>query len=182
MHDSGWLIFKFTSELDMYEVLSGGPYYVFGRLLILKIMPEYFDFDTTDMIRMPIWVRFPNLPLQCWSPLCLSKLASVIGKLVHSDSPTTSMSRLSYARVMIKVDLLAELPSSINITLSNGVSKSQKVLYKSSPRFYKQCKTLWHSNSTCTKTSSHKRKKHPPTVAAPSGCSNPSADTEANDK
>ncbi|KAJ6886286.1 hypothetical protein NC651_026847 [Populus alba x Populus x berolinensis] len=138
MHDTGWLIFKFTSELDMYKVLSGGPYYVFGQLLILKIMPEYFDFDTTDMIRMPIWVRFPNLPLQCWSPLCLSKLASVIGKLVHFDSPTTSMSWLSYAKVRIEVDLLAKLPLSINITLPNA--------------------------------------------ATPSGCSNPSADTKANDK
>jgi hypothetical protein len=34
MHDSGWLIFKFTSELDMLVVLSEGPYHVFGRPLI----------------------------------------------------------------------------------------------------------------------------------------------------
>jgi hypothetical protein len=85
MHDSGWLIFKFTSELDMLAVLNGGPYHVFGRLLILKHMPDYFDFDTAAMIRLPVWVKFPNLPLQCWSPLCLSKLASVIGKPVHAD-------------------------------------------------------------------------------------------------
>jgi hypothetical protein len=62
---------------------SIGPYSVHGRLLILKIMPEFFDFDTSDMLWMPIWIRFPNLPLQCWSPLCLSKLASVIGKPQH---------------------------------------------------------------------------------------------------
>jgi len=123
MHDSGWLIFKFTSELDMLAVLSGGPYHVFSRPLILKLMPDYFDFDTSDMIRLPVWVKFPNLPLQCWSPLCLSKLASVIGKPLHADAPTTSMTRLSYARVLVEVDLLADLPSSINITLPNGVSK-----------------------------------------------------------
>jgi hypothetical protein len=47
----------------MIDVLRGGPYYVFGRLLILKIMPDYFDFDTSDMVRLLVWVKFPNLPL-----------------------------------------------------------------------------------------------------------------------
>jgi hypothetical protein len=154
---------------------------VFGRLLILKHMLEYFDFDTSDMVRLPVWVKFPNLPLQCWSPLCLSKLASVIGKPVHADPPTTSMTRLSYARVLVEVDLLADLPSLINITLSNGVSISQVVSYESLPRFCKQCKTLGHFNYACTK-SSHKRKKPPPTASAPSGYTSPSADTEAVEK
>lgn len=182
MHDSGWLIFKFESELDMNAVLNGGPYSIYGRLLILKPMPDYFDFDTSELIRMPVWVRFPNLPLQCWSPLCLSKLASVIGKPVHSDTPTASMTRLSYARVLIDIDLLAELPSLIDITLPNGVTKSQAVMYESLPRFCKLCKTLGHSTSACHKASSHKRKKRPPPPLAPSGCSNTSADTEAVEK
>ena len=182
MHDAGWLIFKFESASDMIEVLNGGPYYVYGRLLILKTMPDYFDFDTSDMIRMPVWVRFPNLPLQCWSPLCLSKLASMIGKPVHSDSPTTSMTRLSYARMLIDIDLLAELPSSIDITLPNGVTKSQAVIYESLPRFCKQYKTLGHRTSACNKAFSDKRKKSPPPPPAPSGCSNTSADTEAVEK
>jgi hypothetical protein len=134
------------------------------------------------MIRMPVWVRFPNLPLQCWSPLCLSKLASVIGKPVHSDSPTTSMSRLSYARVLIDIDLLVELPSWIDITLPNGVTKSQAVIYESLPRFCKQCKTLGHSTSACNKAFSHKRKKSPPPPPASSGCTKTSADTEAVEK
>ncbi|KAL9384418.1 hypothetical protein Peur_004566 [Populus x canadensis] len=121
MHDSGWLIFNFDSEMDMLEVLNGGPYSVHGRLLILKIMPEFFDFDTSEMLRMPVWIRFPNLPLQCWSPICLSKLASVIGKPIHLDTPTSSMSR-------------------------------------------------------------HKRRKRGQPTPTPSGCSNPSAETEAVEK
>jgi hypothetical protein len=67
---------------------------------------------------------FPNLPLQCWSPLCLSKLASVLRKPVHSDTPTASMTRLSYARVLVEIDLLADLPTSINLILPNGVALS----------------------------------------------------------
>jgi len=69
MHDSSWLIFAFSSELEMLDILGGGPYFVFGRPLILKVMLEFFDFTTTNMMQMLmqmlIWVRFPNLPLKC---------------------------------------------------------------------------------------------------------------------
>nr|TKS10930.1 hypothetical protein D5086_0000078350 [Populus alba] len=160
MHDSGWLIFTFDSEPDMLEVLNGGPYYVHGRPMISKIMPEFFDFDTSDMFRMPVWIRFPNLPLKCWSPICLSKLASVIGKPLQLDTPTSSITRLSYARVLVETDLLAKLPKSINISLPNRVNMAQKVLYESLLRFCKKCRSLGHNTSSCVKNSAVE--KQPP--------------------
>ena len=181
MHDSGWLIFTFNSELDMLNVLNGGPYHVLGRLMILKIMPEFFDFDTADMVRMPIWIRFPNLPLQCWSPLCLSKLASVVGKPLRLDTPTSSITRLSYARVLVETDLSADLPNLITISLPNGASMSQKVQYESLPRFCKKCRSLGHNTSACISHPYHKRKQQAQAPPTPSGCS-PSADTEAVEK
>jgi len=42
----------------MLEVLGGGPYYVFGRPLILKAMPNFFDFKANDMTKMPTWEDF----------------------------------------------------------------------------------------------------------------------------
>jgi hypothetical protein len=120
-------------------------------------------YDANFMVMQPTI----KIEIQCLSPLCLSKLASVIGKPVHLDSPTTSMTRLSYARVLIDIDLLVELPSSIDITLPNGVTKSQAVIYESLPRFCKQCKTLGHSTSACNKAFSHKRKKSPPLPLLP---------------
>nr|TKR85183.1 hypothetical protein D5086_0000250360 [Populus alba] len=123
IHDSGWLIFTFTSETDMFD---------------------------------------------CWSPLYLSKLASVIGKPVHSDSPTTSKTRLSYARVLVEINLLVDLPTSINIILLNGDSLSQKDL--GSHYFF------LHRNS------SHKHKKHSQTAPAPFRCSSPLAETIAVEK
>lgn len=71
MHDSGWLIFAFSSELEMLEVLGAGLYVVFGRPLILKTMPTFFNFQSPDMTTMPTWVRLPNLPLRCWNHICL---------------------------------------------------------------------------------------------------------------
>jgi len=177
MYDSGWLIYTFSSEADKLAVLSGSPDYVFGRPLVLKSMPEYFDFAATDMSRVPVWVKFPNLPFKCWSPTCLSKITSVIGKPIHCDMLTTSVSRLSYARVLIEVDLLVELPNSINIVLPNGMPLLKLVVYKTIPRFCKHCRVLGHIDSICTRVGGNKWKKHTYVASTPmklywiSGCS-----------
>ena len=62
----------------------------------------------------------PNLPLHSWSHICLSKIAIMVGKPIHCDGPTAQMTRVSYARVLIEVDLLSDLSSTITVVLPNG--------------------------------------------------------------
>ena len=121
-----------------------------ANLSILREMPEYFDFSSLEMHIVPVWVKFPNLPLKCWSLKCLSKIASVLGKPIQSDMLTFSMSRLSYTRVLVEVNLLSNLPCSIEVILPNG--SLLQVVYETLPRFCKHCRTLGHITSTCTKS------------------------------
>ncbi|KAJ6993651.1 hypothetical protein NC653_016705 [Populus alba x Populus x berolinensis] len=65
MHKSGWLVYKFQNEEDKCPVLCGGPYLVYGRPLILRSMSKYFDFSSSEMTQVPVWIKFPNLPLKC---------------------------------------------------------------------------------------------------------------------
>jgi hypothetical protein len=74
LHDSGWLIFRFFLEADMLKVPRRGPYSVQGKPLVIKPMPPYFDFGKPDILSVPVWVCFSNLPLECWSQTCLSKI------------------------------------------------------------------------------------------------------------
>lgn len=182
MHDSGWLIFVFPSKMEMLDILGGGSYYVFGRPLILKVMSDFFDFKATDMAKIPTWVRFPNLPLRCWTPICLSKLASMIGKPIHCDDHTTNMTRLSYVRVLIEVDLLLDLPTSVNVVLLNGIFLSQQVMFEALPRFCKYCRVLGHTISTCNEGTSSKRKKRPHAAPSCSGSPSQSAETVVEEK
>ncbi|KAJ6291154.1 hypothetical protein OIU76_023248 [Salix suchowensis] len=115
LHESGWLIYKFENEDDKLVVLRGGPYLVFGRPLILREMSEFFNFNSAKMSTIPVWVKLSNLPLRCWSENCLSKIASVIGKPIQCDMLTSSMTRLSYARVLVEIDLRKKLRESINL-------------------------------------------------------------------
>ncbi|KAL9347263.1 hypothetical protein Peur_058630 [Populus x canadensis] len=179
MHDSGWLIFEFPSESAMLDILGGGPYSVFGRPLILQVMPDFFDFIPPDLTRMPTWVRFPNLPIRCWTPLCLSKLASVIGRPLHCDEPTSTKSKLSYARVLIEVDLLGTMPNLVSVQLPNGLTLGQQVIYEALPRFYKNCASIGHCTSSCKKSSSKRKLSSPDGhTAAPPSTDKPTAEPQ----
>jgi hypothetical protein len=152
IHESGWLVYKFQNEEDKFSVLCGGPYLVYGRPLILRPMSEYFDFSNSEMSQVPVWLKFPNLPLKCWTPRCLSKLASVLGKPLQCDKLTATKERVSFAPVLVEIDLLADRRSSINITLPNGNTHIQRVIYETLPKFCKHCKVLGHSTGTCSKS------------------------------
>ena len=110
-------------------MLNGGPYMVSGRPLILKSMPHFDYFSNEGMSRVPVWIRFPNLPLCCWSPSCLSKIASVLGKPIQSDHVTSMLSRMSYARVLVEIDLREELQHFVAVSLLSGPLLQQKVVY-----------------------------------------------------
>ena len=133
------LIYNFNNKDDKPFVLSGGPYLVYGRSLVLKSMPGYFDFAPNEMTRVLVWIKFPNLPFKCWSLKCLSNIASVLGKPLQCDKLTSTMSRLSYARVLVELDLLGNLTYSINIILPNGAPLVQSVVYET---LFKFCKHI----------------------------------------
>lgn len=46
-------------------MLHGGSYLVFGRPLMLKVMPWCFDFDDEEMSAMSVWAKLSGLPLDC---------------------------------------------------------------------------------------------------------------------
>ena len=106
----------------------------------------------------------------------------MIGKPIHCDDSIAQMTRLSYARVLIEVDLLSDLPSSVNVILPNGATLPQQIVYESLPRFCKQCKILGHLTLTCTKGLKPRSKKRPHESPVCSASSSPYAETVAVEK
>ena len=98
-------------------------------------------------------MKFPNFPLKCWSVQGLSKIASVLRKPLQSDKLIATMERLSFARVLIELDLLDDLPSSIPICFPNDTTLNQSVVYETLLKFCKHCRVLGHSTGVCTKFS-----------------------------
>ncbi|XP_073267824.1 uncharacterized protein [Populus alba] len=119
---------------------------------VARRSPGYKALQNIIVNSWKLWVKFPNLQLQCWSLKCLSKIASVLRKPVQSDMLTHTMLRLSYAKVLVEVNLLSDLPYSIDVNLPNGSLLKQQVIYETLPRFCKHCRTLGHLTSTCPKS------------------------------
>ncbi|KAL0331189.1 UNVERIFIED_CONTAM: hypothetical protein Sangu_1664400 [Sesamum angustifolium] len=70
-HDSGWLVFRFARDDDRQRILDGGPYFIYGRPLLLKAMPDCFEFKEDDISMTPVWA-------------ILRHFLSSVGTLMHS--------------------------------------------------------------------------------------------------
>lgn len=82
-----------------------------------------------------LWVRLPNLPLNCWSGDSLSRVGSVIGKPICADECTTQQNRISYARMLVEVDITKPLIYKIQIEGEKGLEIQQQVYYEWVPIF-----------------------------------------------
>ncbi|KAJ6922923.1 hypothetical protein NC652_016544 [Populus alba x Populus x berolinensis] len=86
-------------------------------------------------------------------------LPCTIRKPICCDILTANISRLSYTRILIEVDLLQELPDAIQVVLPNSTPFSQHVIYESLPRFCKRCHVIGHSANACNRGLNSTRKK-----------------------
>lgn len=74
-----------------------------------------FIFRDDIFTTIPLWVKLPNLPLSYWNVVVLSKIESSLGQPLYADECTTSISRISFARFLIEMDVTKPLPKSIKI-------------------------------------------------------------------
>lgn len=148
-HSSGWLVFKFKTEEDMESVRYGGPYYAFGRGLMLKTVPEGFEFERINDSVVPVWVRFEQLAPHLWGDDILSGMASKIGRPLYTDMLTRTKERLDYARVLVEVDLSMELKSSVDLKFSNNRVKRYGIFYEDLPTFCTHCNSFKHPTGSC---------------------------------
>ncbi|CAH9139079.1 unnamed protein product [Cuscuta epithymum] len=148
-HDKGWIIFKFQNDADRMKVLNEGPYTIFGKLLMLKVLSEEFSFDDEEFLKVPIWVKLPNLPMQLWNEEAMSEVASMIGTPLTTDRITQERANHNFARVLVEVDVSKPPPLSFPIRLPSQKVFNQQVVYETFPNFCFHCKKYGHHPFIC---------------------------------
>lgn len=115
------------------NVLEGGPSYGGGGgLLILKQWHRMMKLSKEDKKSIPVWVKFYNIPLEYWDEDGLSRIASAVGVPLFMDQPTSSGSRISFARVCVNIQADSLFPDNFVIT-SGDESISIRVEYQGVP-------------------------------------------------
>lgn len=87
-HDDGYFVINLCSAEDMNVVLCSGPHMFFGKPVIVKPWSDKFNFHN-EILRTILWVKLPNLPLNCWGLETLSRIGSILGVPICADDQAT---------------------------------------------------------------------------------------------
>lgn len=79
-----------------------------------------------------------------WGDESIGKIASAIRKPIMTDECTTRKLRVSYARVLMEVDVTRELQNEIIIWNPTGGSQTKRVEYEWKPPFCTSCNQVGH--------------------------------------
>ncbi|KAM3252600.1 hypothetical protein P3L10_006670 [Capsicum annuum] len=121
MQKNGILLVRFDSQDGKNEVLQGGIFHFDNKPFIVKAWNEDMDFTREELRTVPIWVKFPALNFKYWGPKGLSKIESLFGKPLMVDKNTKKKMGLNFARLLIEVDVDAQLPDKVFFRNEKGI-------------------------------------------------------------
>ena len=102
-----------------------------------------------ELHKVLVWVKLPKLPFEFWSNDLLSRIANTCGVPLFTDQCTSFRSMLSYARILIEMDLHAPFPKSVTLEDENGYQFSQQIVYEWMPEVCSNCDEVGHTKSNC---------------------------------
>ncbi|PKU87689.1 RNA exonuclease 1 [Dendrobium catenatum] len=140
---------------------SGGPWFFFGKPFILQKWSPDFIPKREDFASIPLWIKIKNLPLSCWTPEGISKIASCVGIPLAVDALTAAKTRLTFARVCVQVSCSNPLPDEIYISVDGKITPLS-VLYDWKPSPCSFCGSIYHSPDQCSK---NPNPQPPPTLS-----------------
>ena len=143
-NDDGYFIVKCKNREDMELVMEQGPYFIYGKSLFLRKWTSDFEMKE-DLLRvLPIWITLPQFPLHLWGERSISKIASMVGKPITTDECTAKKLRISYARVLVEVDITQKPIETVDIMDHKGKLVEQKIEYEWRPMYCQSCLKIGH--------------------------------------
>ncbi|XP_070040145.1 uncharacterized protein [Nicotiana tomentosiformis] len=128
-HNDGYFIILLSNNEEREKMILNSPYTINSRPIIIRQWSENFDFNEEVLKTIPLWVKFPNLPLNYWSKQAPSKIRSGLGKPLYTNACTTIAERVSYVKVLIEMDVTRPLPEKVKLYDPRGKVIEQMVQY-----------------------------------------------------
>lgn len=143
----GVVLYDFP-DLESRDRMLGGNWTLRGHPLILRPWVPGMNYQRMDVEKVPVWVQFLGLPLECWTPKQLGKIASFIGVPLATDRLTACRDRLAFARVLIDMKITDKLIWEVHVMTEGGMIE-QQVVYEWRPVRCGRCKQLGHPTYNC---------------------------------
>jgi hypothetical protein len=118
--DNRLYIFRFQDELHCEEILDTKLWHIANKPLILRKWRPDMQMLKLTLSSDAVWIKLMNLPLEYWSPNCLSSVASGVGKPLYANKITKEQKRLGFARVLVEIDVSSECPKEIFVSTEDG--------------------------------------------------------------
>ncbi|KAL2247912.1 UNVERIFIED_CONTAM: hypothetical protein Sindi_2643500 [Sesamum indicum] len=168
---NGFFFFQFKTEIDMEEVIEGGPWLFQGQPIVLQKWEPGMAMTKLKHTHVPVWIKLRHFPLEFWTTEGLSTVASGVGKPLYPDAITRACTRLDFARVCVMIDVTQKLEKHIIIMTpdEDGGETPCKVdiEYEWLPPKCTGSMTLGHSEKECSLTKPQKQTKPPVKVYVP---------------
>ncbi|KAK4735519.1 hypothetical protein R3W88_009780 [Solanum pinnatisectum] len=149
MLQNGVIVVRFKTEVGKQEVLHGGIYHFNNKSFIVKEWTPELEFTKEELSTVPIWIKFLGLDFKYWSMKGLSKIGSLISRPLMVDRNTKKRSGLNFARILVNVELGAQLPEVVHFKNERGQLIEQTVQYDWKLTLCKYCKKYGHSKEVC---------------------------------
>ncbi|KAE8682000.1 Pentatricopeptide repeat-containing protein [Hibiscus syriacus] len=128
--------------------VKNGHWHIQNKPLVLrKWEPNLRKLDF-DLKRMPVWVQLYNVPLELFSRVGLSYIASAVGNPLYMDYVTASKERLEFAKVCVEVEAGEVIHEVIHVVLRDGSIARIRVYAPWFPKICLQCNTFGHLASS----------------------------------
>lgn len=148
MLHEGIYLYEFQTK-EMKQAVLEKKWFYNDRPLILRPWSANLNLKEIDVKKVPVWVQFTNMPLDLWSSSIVQKMASCIGTPLASDKLTANRDRLSFARVLIDVEIKDSLPRSIPVEMDDGSIYRQPIYFEWRPERWVKCKKYGHGSAVC---------------------------------
>lgn len=103
--EGGFFVVSFQSSDDYRYVLENGLCIILGHYLTVSKWRPFFDPLAADIPSTRIWIRFPNVPIECLNQNILLALGNSVEKAIRVDTTSKEAICGRYARVCVELQL-----------------------------------------------------------------------------
>ncbi|KAF5175227.1 Rna exonuclease [Thalictrum thalictroides] len=159
--DDDYFYFKFSNEEDKRNNMEKGPIFIAGRIFVVKPWQKSIESQRKQIKSIPIWVTVYGMPKQLWTKEGLSFVGSLLGNPICVDEATTKKTRLTFTRICVEVENVANLPSTKKVDIGEDEPVAIQFEYPWKPQQCSKCGEFGHTEKRCGELKTVKIKRQP---------------------